>query len=55
MIVDKGKRMKQAVTTFVVVVVGLFTVNYWLTAKLEMREPLVGCWPIVDPFIGFCF
>lgn len=37
-----------------VVVVGLFSVNYWLTAKLEVREPLVGCWPLLDPLVGFC-
>jgi hypothetical protein len=33
----------------------MFTINYWLTAKLAVREPLIGCWPIMDPIIGFCF
>lgn len=46
--------LKQFLGYAAIVVVGMFTVNYWLTDKLELREPLVGCWPVLDPIIGFC-
>jgi hypothetical protein len=52
--VTKDFGLKQFLGYTALVVVGLFTVNYWLTDKLEMREPLVGCWPVFDPIIGFC-
>ena len=47
--------MKQFFITTLIVIVGLFTVNYWFTAILKLRDPMVGCWPIIDPVIGFCF
>ena len=47
--------MKNVVITSSIIVVGMFTINYWLTAKLAVREPVIGCWPIIDPIIGFCF
>jgi hypothetical protein len=47
--------MKQAINTVLIVVIGSITINYWLTDKMEMREPLIGCWPILDPLLGFCF
>ena len=47
--------MRNFITTAAIIVAGLLTMNYWVTAKMALREPLIGCWPIIDPLIGFCF
>jgi hypothetical protein len=46
--------MRNVISGVCLIAIGACTVNYWLTEKLGIREPLVDCWPILDPLIGFC-
>ncbi len=34
--------------------IGVFVLNYVLTDILNVRDPLIGCWEIYPPLVGFC-
>jgi len=52
---DGGSRLKSIVGGILLVLFGLFVANYILTSILNVRDPLIGCWDIYRPVLGFCF